>query len=154
MIDPRHLRIHVIEPALEALGLYSKAAEELILGTICQESQCGRYLVQLGNGPAIGICQMEPRTFWDIEDNFIKHRSGLREKINRVCKDFMPDEMAWNLRLSVAMCRIHYYRRPEPLPPVGNIRAQADYWKQHYNTRLGAGTVQEYLENWRKYAAG
>ncbi len=37
MIDPRHLRIHVIEPALEALGLYSKAAEELILGTICQE---------------------------------------------------------------------------------------------------------------------
>jgi hypothetical protein len=25
----------------------------------------------------------------------------------------------------------------------------ASYWKEHYNTYLGAGTVEEYIENWQ-----
>lgn len=153
MIDPRHLRVHVIEPALETIGLWSKAAEELVLGTFCHESKCGYSLVQIGGGPALGPGQMEPRTFWDIDDNYLKFQPALKERVLRTCKDFVPEEMIWNLRFAAAMCRVHYRRVRAPLPPVGNIRAQADYWKEHYNTRLGAGTVQEYLDNWRKYAA-
>ena len=35
-------------------------------------------------------------------------------------------------------------RQPEALPEAGDIEGQAAFWKQHYNTPLGAGTVSKY----------
>lgn len=163
MIDPRQLRELVIRPALEAIGLHSPAAEELVLGTACQESACGRFLIQNarggGYGPAKGIFQMEPRTHDDIWENYILHNATLAENVTRlsVTGEHFPyadsEELTYNLRYAAAMCRIHYRRVRAALPTVGNVVAQADYWKQYYNTPLGAGTVKEYLDNWRKYAA-
>jgi hypothetical protein len=151
-IDPGQLREHVIRPALEGLGLYSLAAEELLLGTACQESHCGQYLQQLGNGPALGIFQMEPATHDDLHANFIAHRPQLRIKVNNLSLRIGIAEMVWNLAYAAAMCRVHYLRVSEPLPSAGNLNAQAHYWKSHWNTPLGAGTVQEYVANWNRYA--
>lgn len=157
-INPKQLIDQIIKPACICTGLWSPAAGELLLGTACHESHCGNYLRQMPRrpegpyGPALGIFQMETRTFRDIDENFLKHRPGLKTSLLLLCKEFLPDEMVWNLRFAAAMCRVHYYRVKEPLPAVGNVRAQADYWKQYYNTPLGSGTVEEYLENWRLYA--
>jgi hypothetical protein len=43
-----------------------------------------------------------------------------------------------NLAHATAMCRVHDRRAPEPLPPAGDLEAQAAYWKAHYNTAAGA----------------
>jgi hypothetical protein len=151
-IHPGQLRELVIRPALESLDLYSLAAEELVLGTACQESHCGRYLHQLGAGPACGIFQMEPATHDDLWENFINPRSMLREGLKGISLIQTADEMCFNLMYAAAMCRVHYYRVKAALPTAGNLNGQAHYWKKYYNTELGAGTVAEYVKNWRAYA--
>jgi hypothetical protein len=151
-ISADHLRKLVIRPACEAIGLYSLAAEELLLGTACQESKCGTFLKQLGGGPALGIFQMEPRTHDDLWANFISHRGQFAGKLDQLMLG-EPDaaEMVWNLRYAAAMCRIHYCRAKDPLPAAGDVQAQATYWKRFYNTPKGAGTETEYLTNWRRF---
>lgn len=142
----------VIRPALEAIELYSPAAAELVLGTACQESNL-RYLHQLGHGPAKGLWQMEPATHDDLWTNFINGRAKFREPLKSMSILADPDEMVWNLLYAAAMCRVHYYRVKAPLPKVGKLEDQARYWKRYYNTVHGAGTVEEYIANWRKFAS-
>jgi hypothetical protein len=149
-IDPKHLRLYVIRPACETIGLYSLAAEELLLGTACQESSCGRYLHQLGAGPACGIFEMEPATH-DDHWAWLAGRPELAAKVSRLTFACNAHEMAWNLQYGAAMCRIHYYRVKDPLPSAGDLSGQAAYWKQHYNTPGGAGTVQQYVKNLNRF---
>lgn len=151
------LREYVVVPALQQLGMYSLAAEQLVLGTIAQESQ-GSYLKQLGKGPALGLIQMEPATHKDLWLNFIKYKRAIRYALLMMTSDSVdesydvngwPDHVAliWNLRYAIAMCRVHYYRRPEALPKANDIKALGLYWKNHYNTSLGAGTVEEFINH-------
>ncbi len=152
MLDPPQFTAHIIRPALEAIDLYSEAAEELLLGTAIQESRL-TYLKQIGGGPALGLFQMEPATHDDLYVNFLAYKQELSAKVGQLIVTPIPAaEMIWNLYYAAAMCRIHYYRVKEALPEVGDISRQAAYWKAHYNTIKGAGTEQEYLENWHKYA--
>ena len=154
MIDPTQLRGLVVFPVLESLGLHSEAAVDLLMGTCAQESQCGRYLKQLGTGPAIGVFQMEPATHKDLWENFLHHRPQLADKVAALAgrKGPRPEEMVGNLNYASAMCRVHYFRRPEALPKT--LKGQAEYWKKWYNTAAGAGTVDEYLVNWKRYIGG
>ncbi len=159
-INPKQLINHVIRPTLAHLGLGSVSAELLIAGTIAQESG-GKYLKQLGNGPALGIVQMEPATYKDIWMNYLKYRSSLSLKVSVLAskKDTKPhfpneSELISNLSFAVAMCRVHYRRVTEPLPVIddfasfaGFVEALGKYWKQYYNTHQGAGTVQEFIDN-------
>ena len=47
--------------------------------------------------------------------------------------------------LACAMARVLYYRRPEKLPPADDAEAMGQYWKAHYNTEEGAGTVPSFV---------
>ena len=148
MIDREQFIDLIIEPTLEELGMFSTSAVELVLGTAIQESRL-TYIKQLGTGPALGICQMEPRTHDDIWNNFLAFRERMRQVVSEIGG---PDakEMIWNLKYSVAMCRVHYRRVRFPLPQAGDLKCQAQYWKDHYNTDLGRGTTEEYISNWRE----
>ncbi len=157
-IDIRQLRDLVVRPTLDAIGLGGPAAEELMIGTILQESGGGHWLHQLGAGPAIGICQMEPATHDDIWRNFLHSRSDLAGKVQRLMVEAQvgedgASEMAGNLYYAVAMARLVYARTPEPLPPAGDLAAQAAYYKRHYNTADGAATVAQYMANWQRAIA-
>ena len=150
MLDIGQLRELVIRPALEALHLYSEAAEELVIGTAIQESGL-RYLRQLGHGPALGLWQMEPATHDDLWLNFLAYRPDLANRVESLVAAPIPQALAGNLWYAAAMCRVHYYRAPEALPEAGDSEGQAALWKLRYNTPRGAGTVEEYLANWRKH---
>jgi hypothetical protein len=151
MIEPKHLLEHVIRPVLKDLDLWSEPAERLLLGTACQESECGRWLVQLGDGPALGIYQMEPATERDIWDNFLEHNDDLAMKVYKWAQEYNPSEktMIGNLYYATAMCRVHYLRAPGAIPD--SLPGQAGYWKQYYNSMLGKGTVQEYMNHWNQF---
>jgi hypothetical protein len=140
----------VIISVLDDLDLLTNAAVELVLGTAIQESHL-TYLKQIGGGPAVGVFQMEPATHDDIYDNFLKYHDDLKQLVSHLAIEGRAQEMMGNLYYAAAMCRVHYYRVSEALPDVGDIEAQAAYWKQYYNTPLGAGTVDEYIANWYKY---
>ena len=57
----------------------------------------------------------------------------------------MDENLATNLMYGAAVCRLCYYRKPDALPEAGDIEGQAAFWKQHYNTPLGKGTVTKYV---------
>ncbi len=153
-MDAKQLLTLVVRPTLKKLRLHSHAAEQLVIGTIYQESRA-KYLKQLGNGPALGIIQMEPDTYHDIWDNYLEYKRALANKVTELAsidsleEDIRPDasQLISNLAFAVAMCRVHYLRKKPPLPAAGDISGLAHYWKDHYNTHLGAGTVDEFQEN-------
>lgn len=149
MLDVTQFRKLIIDRALTMLDLHSEAAAELLLGTAIQESGL-RYLQQLGNGPALGLFQMEPTTHDDIWLNFLAYREDLSDKLRAIDDNCDPWSMVGNLWYAAAMCRIHYLRAPDSLPAAGALNAQAVYWKRHYNTPLGAGTAAEYVANWNR----
>lgn len=148
-LDPHQLRDLIIRPTLKRLNLWSEAAEELVLGIAIQESDL-HYLTQLGGGPARGLWQMEKATHDDIWENFLNGRVKLA--LNILGPYPKPDHarLAWDLAYACAMCRAHLLRCPGELPPAGDINGQAKYWKQYYNTPLGAGTTKKYIDNWHR----
>lgn len=154
MIDIQQFRNEIIRPALNEIDMYSEAAEELVLGTAIQESRL-TYLVQI-RGPAKGLFQMEPATHNDIWINWVKYKPEIAADLKALAVTTSTEghplatEMVWNLLYAAAMCRVHYRRKPGALPAVGDLEAQAAYWKKWYNTELGAGTTDEYVRHWKK----
>jgi hypothetical protein len=151
MLDVKQFREIVIRPALKLIKLWSPEAEELLLGTALQESRL-QYLKQLGSGPALGVFQMEPRTHDDIWKNYLKYKPDLAKSVAKLSHSVNAPSLATDLLYAAAMCRVHYLRVPERLPAEGDIQGQARYWKDHYNTYLGAGSAEEYLEVWEAYS--
>ncbi|USD64224.1 hypothetical protein [Vibrio sp. SCSIO 43136] len=159
-MDLKQLLEEVVRPTLKKLGMHSASAEQLVMGTIAQESR-GKYIKQLGSGPALGLAQMEPSTHDDIWLHYLNYKPVLAEKVSELgsvvnMRSFggqrSPShlELVTNLAYMVAMCRIHYRRKREPLPKAGDIAALGHYWKTHYNTPLGKGTVSEFVEHFPK----
>lgn len=155
MINPKHLQELVIRPVLHRLGMWSHEAEVLLLGTAAQESGLGKWLKQIGSGPALGIYQMEPATYLDIHQNYLAYRKELAGlvaslEIPGLYKDDNAQEMAGNLYYATAMARVHYYRVPRALPPADDLHGMAEFWKQYYNTEKGHGTVAQFITNYRR----
>ena len=149
----RNLLTGAIRPALATLESGGRAAEQLLLGTAIQESLLV-HRRQLGNGPARGLFQMEPATHDDCWNNFLKFRAPLAEKVRRTLaagQEPAARTLEVNDVYAAAMCRVRYLRVREPMPPADDIRAMANYWKEHYNTPLGAGTPDEFSEKWPRY---
>ncbi len=165
-LSPRHLRDHVILPVLaycagdDARGFDSPAGVALVLGTAAQESKL-RALDQITGpddrtlGPAYGLWQMEGATHDDIWRNFLAYRHGLATRIHGLRAAFPGPhhQLVTNLAYGAALCRAHYYRRPEPLPAAGDLAGQAAYWKRHYNTGAGKGTADQYVRAWQELVA-
>lgn len=164
-LSPLHLMLFVIRPALTVISgadaaLGGDAAEELVLGTAAQESKL-RALDQVTSrsdrtpGPAYGLWQMERSTHDDIWENFLRHKPALAARVRDLMAPW-PDpvmQLMSNLSYGAAMCRIHYFRAPAPLPQPGNPAAQAAYWKRWYNTPAGKGQPADYIANWATLVA-
>lgn len=155
MLNIRDLRDCVVAPTLQYLGMHSLAAEQLLLGTAVHESGL-RYLQQIGGGPARGLWQMEPETYFDIWANWLRHRQPIADKVKSLRASWpedTSDQLFGNLPYACAMARIHYWRRSEPLPPAGDAQAIGRYWKKHYNTVEGAGTVLQFCTHYEQYVS-
>lgn len=151
MFDRGQFR-ELIEDVLHGLGLHSPGAVSLLLGTAAQESRFGTYLRQIGKGPALGVFQMEPATEQDIWKNYLHYHPDLVAKIKGVTGESGPGpHLRWNLAYQVAMARVHYRRKNPPIPAWNNIEGLGAYWKQHYNTPIGKGTVEEFTSNYRRF---
>lgn len=143
------IRENIIRPVLQTLDLYSEAAVQLLLGTAIQESGL-IYRRQFGDGPALGLWQMEPATHDDCWSNYLSYRPVLAHKVLTAGKLLeMPPavELQANDAYACAMARIKYLRVPEALP-IG-LHGQAAYWLTYYNAG-GKGSVQQYLDNWQR----
>ena len=149
----------VVRPALKFLGeyndiaLWSPIAEALVVRTGVQESAKFQYIDQLtpGPGPAYGPFQMEKPTL-ENHINWLSQpdRKDLMAKIEMLRGEWIMDtasELHGNWFLAAALCRVHYLRVNEPLPTSEDLHEIGAYWKRHYNTMAGKGTVDEFVRN-------
>jgi len=164
-MDAKQLRELIIRPTLKYLDPeipYSIEAEDLLLATACAESQCGHYIKQTDGGPAEGIWQMEPATEEDNWTNFINHRSKLKNLTSNLTSDYFYSDLISSPPYACAQARIKFYRDPASLPNKyeyftkpkgyeGYMNHMARYWKRVYNTELGKGTVDGFIDKVEKY---
>jgi len=158
MDDPITFRSNVVRPVLQRLALWSQVAENLLVGTALQESLL-TYTRQIGGGPALGYFQCEPATHDDCWKKYLKYRTTLAAKVRSFIqnddKTKFPDAeiMVENPYYACAIARVKYLRMPEALPADPNdIESISIYWKKYYNTNLGAGKPEEFVEKYKKFA--
>lgn len=146
MLDPGHFRRHVIDPTLRRIELYSPEASDLLLGTALAESGL-RKLVQTA-GPALGLFQIEPRTFDSLRRNYLRYRPGLARKLKSLLARAPTPrkQLVTNLVYATAMARVRYLPWPEAIPKT--TAGQAAYHLVAYN-RGGAATIGHYMGAWR-----
>ena len=111
----------VIRPALSKINLWSPSAEELVLGTAIVESGL-TYLRQWGDGPALGLWQVEPSTQNDLYTNFLNYRPELGSALMelRAPNLSIDGEPRHQPIYGAAVCRLCYYRKPDALPKAGD----------------------------------
>ncbi|MFT5728761.1 MAG: hypothetical protein ACI8PB_002917 [Desulforhopalus sp.] len=152
MISPESLR-NIIRISLEPLGWWSQEAEELLLMTAAHESGMGKYNHQI-KGPALGIYQMEPGTFYGGYDNYLNYpgRRKLKKDIGLISGVSSPElmQLQFNPVYSSIMARLKYRRAPGALPHASDTWAMAEYAKDHYNTNLGKATPEKYHDAYRR----
>lgn len=154
MINAKTLKNDIIIPTLQGIDLYSESAVNLLLGTCAQESHMGKYVMQIGGGPAMGIYQMEPATYNDMWRylNTYKELSNNIKEFCHVSWNEPVESLMSNAFFSTAMARVKYFTISTPLPAADDLDALAAYWKKYYNTPLGGGTVEEFKNNYKRYA--
>jgi len=81
--------------------------------------------------------------------------SDLAVKVQRLLSPWPTpkEQLIGNLNYATAMCRIKYWMVPGPQIPA-TIEGQAEYWKAHWNTHMGAGTTPKYILDYRRTMNG
>lgn len=144
-------------------GVYGERVARLLAGTAAAESG-------LVHRRQMGFDLNSPRGAWGLWQT---EKDALGENMARLARDprlaanaarFLfgtSDHLAglllldtlsllrlvhdWD-RFAVLMCRLHYLRFRDPVPH--GLQAQAAYWKAHYNTVAGSGTVEHYIDSY------
>lgn len=156
MLDVDQLRQLIIKPALIDLVMFSEDAMELLVFTCAVESNGGTYIKQI-KGPALGIYQMEPATYNDIWQNYLKGRNNL---LLMLLSNFevamMPneDKLIYDLRFATAMARIHYARISEKLPACTDTIGLWKYYKKYYNTDQGSAQMYTSIAKYHSFIDG
>ena len=149
---------------------YGEAVARLLMGTAATESNLvHRRQGGFGfdtNAGAWGLWQTEEGSVGD-NMKMLKARGALRARASFFLYGVEGDEEmegllhvgthcmlrmihSWD-RLAVLHARLHYFHRSEPVP--AGLEEQAAYWKKHYNTYKGKGSVEKYLRDWRRLVA-
>ena len=110
MLSSIHLQDRVIAPALDKSGLWSRAAEKVVLGTAIVESGL-TYLSQHGKCPALGLWQIVPATHEDLYTNFLNYRPEFGSKLMElgVPSLSMGGKLATNHMYGVTAYRMCHY---------------------------------------------
>jgi hypothetical protein len=110
------------------------------------------FIQQMGEGPAKGLFQMEKATYDDIWENFLKYKPALSNKVDDLSIITIAssnidgfNQLCGNNYYAAAMCRVHYLRVKESMPKEDDLQGMANYWKKYYNTHLGKGKPEDFI---------
>ena len=162
-------------------GSYNLATAMLLFGTAAQESSLRweRQRSPTWDGKVGGFSkwQLEKesigrtmRTLRGINPRSLKLRQRAVRQIFNDPKatdtwimEVNIDQLLWALRmedndhLGVMLAREHYRRVPDLIPTANGFQEQIDllavYWKNYYNTYLGAGTPEQFCNSFKNTGA-
>ncbi|MBL4826112.1 MAG: hypothetical protein JKY66_00095 [Spongiibacteraceae bacterium] len=137
-----------ITPTIKKLGMWSEAAETILLMIACHESMGFRHRVQQG-GPALSYFQIEPDTLDDLYTNYLAFRPEKQTMLDQYLPEGMSrlEALANDDAYACAAARLQLYRVPEALPEADDLEGLARYCKTHWNTDAGKATWQKYLDD-------
>ena len=102
------------------------------------------------------LSMIQKRTIYGVMKNLSQvvnsylgasRRASLLDGLRKISDDpGNPEELVRNQLYAAAMCRIFYARIPALLPAENDWRGMGEYWKRYYNTRLGKGTVDGFMQ--------
>ncbi len=125
-------------------------AFNLLVETACQETWLGQYKDRTPHVAGVGVCQFDQI---GVDDVIMNTRA---QKVEQVIAEFGIDIRTIELRdlansplVSFIFCRLKYMRLAAPIPDT--LEGRAEYWKVHYNSKLGKGTPEEYVNNYRRH---
>ncbi len=148
-----HFRDLVLRPSLKGIDMWTPAAENLLLLTALVESELS-YLKQVPQGPALGLFQMERRTFNDVLE-YLEKRRFIADKIVIACNldSLIRTDKCFigNLAYQCMIARVFYWRFEERLPYPDDIEGLANYHKKYYNTKLGKADPKKSIEIYKRY---
>lgn len=158
MISLYDLKNFVAAPVLIALdkarpGMDGQTPRSLCVGTALQESVMGgnTFLMQRarggGYGPARGVTMIEPLTGRDIVFRWLEapKQSALKSVVQGLMTgEAFEQQLVSNLSLAFAITRLRYAMMPDALPTFRAVDL-AQYYKDHFNTSLGAAVVNSAL---------
>lgn len=153
MLDNEQYRELILRPANESINLYCEDSEELLVATLANESDGGRYLKEK-KGPALGIFQMEPETYDALWEKTISKDLKLSTVLlndSGYSKKPPIEVMIFNLRYATQMARIKYFDIQSPLPNRHNLLDIWTYYKRYYNSYLGKATKDEFILKYKKF---
>jgi len=123
----------------------NKTAIPLLLETMAVETDLGQT-PDRSISAGMGIAQFDEEPFYDVmrrirlSDYYeIEQRFGIDLKL------VQWEDLRYNPFLSIIAMRLKYKLIPQQIPTT--LEGRAAYWKQHYNSSAGKGTVKHYLES-------
>jgi len=117
----------------------------LLIETAMQETQLGKYRDPT-DGAGRGITQFDKMPLEDCIQRAKQSEADIAlEKFGVDIYKIDHDDLDYAPLVSFIMTRIKYKRIPDAIPKT--IEGRAEYWKKHYNSILGKGTVEEYIHN-------
>lgn len=151
MVKYKQFKYNLIAPMLGKMEMGGHAATNLLFGTALVESGLD-YFVQHPVSHAISYFQIERATYSDLYNSYLKYRKPLLKRyldILQLTKWPEYEKLLYRLDLSIMCARLIYYRAPAELPDAANVLAMAKYWKRYYNTHLGKGCPEDFINKYR-----
>ena len=149
------LRHYVVRPTLKHMGMWSQAAENLLLGTAARESGLGFHL-KMANTQALGIYQISPKMHRSIWDRFLAPKSDLSSLVRGLAsqREFLSHphhELATNLAYATAIAWLVYWRHEPNIAKIesSDIRTLGRLWQKHFHSRC-PGTVQSFVDSYQE----
>lgn len=118
---------------------------EMCLETCSAESQCGTYKDSHIYKNGVGVGQIDEIAFKHIRQKYAQSAIAVRlyEAFGIDLGRVEYRELALNPLLCMVFVRFQYWQVKAPIPKVLVWRAR--YWKKHFNTKAGKGTVRQYV---------
>lgn len=136
----------VVDRTCEVLGNGGNDnADRLLLRTAATETQFGTFPDSHPLTKGVGLFQHDLIALRDIKLNSTEHFDVIEHELGYIMPNILLEDLAYNPELSAICARLTYMRVPAAIP-IG-LEAQGKYWKEHYNTVAGKGSVKHFIES-------
>lgn len=145
LVDKSHIRVIALV-VCDTLGHGANGnAADFLCEIAAQETHSGCLMDRHTTKAGVGLMQIDRICFDDVvartRDSVwddLKENHGIERNVSY-------EMLAYSPLLAIVFARLFLRLIPEEFPDTREARAE--YWKNHYNTELGAGTPEEYLLN-------
>lgn len=126
------------------------AAVSLLIETAAQETHLGALRDRHNHKLGVGLCQFDEIGFVDVRNRTPeRHATSIMRDFGIDVRAIEHRELAHSPLLSLVFCRLKYKLIAEAIPQT--VEGRGGYWKKYYNSELGAGTAEEYIETAHRF---